>query len=128
MNRKTNSTKKYTNLWESSVGAATGFFNAVRSEHKVRQVFFCLVVAIIICSIADVGFFEILLITFSWVASLICEMFNTAMEKALDFACDKEYHPLVKEGKDYAGACTFVSIVFAVILTLLILFRTWKWI
>ena len=119
--RKRNSTEKYNNLFESTVGAAGGFIDAIRTEKKIRQVFLAMVGITIICIVADVGYFQILMVIFSWVLSLICEMFNTALEKALDFACDKEYHPLIRQGKDYAAACTFVSLVFAISLTLWVL-------
>lgn len=119
--RKPNSTEKYNNLWESTVGAATGLIDAIKTEKKIRQVFIAMVVATVICMIGDVGYFQILMVIFSWVVALICEMFNTALEKALDYTCDKEYHPLVRQGKDYAGACTFVAITFAVSLCLFVL-------
>ena len=119
--RKPDSTEAYHNLWESTVGAATGFFYALKTEKKIRQVFIAMAVAVVICVIGDVGYFQILMVIFSWVLALICEMFNTAIEKALDYSCDKEFHPLVRQGKDYAGACTFVALVFAVSLSLIVL-------
>ena len=119
--RKKNSTEKYRNLWESTQGAAKGFFFAIKTEHKVRQVFISLVAATIICKIGDVGYFQILMVIFSWVLALICEIFNTALEKAMDYACESEYHPLICQGKDYAAACTFVALVFAISLTLFVL-------
>ena len=111
--RKPNSTEKYRNLWESTQGAAMGFYNALRAEEKVRQVFFWMVTVMVICMVADVGYFQILMVIFSWVIVLICEIFNTALEKVLDYTAGKEFHPLVRDGKDYAAACTFISILFA---------------
>ena len=119
--RKPNSTAPYNNFWESTKGAAGGFFYALRHEKKVRQVFISLMATMAICIIADVGYFQILMVIFSWVVCLICEIFNTALEKVLDYAAGKEFHLLVKQGKDYASACTFVAIVFAVSLTLFVL-------
>lgn len=121
--RKSNCTDKYNNIWESTVGAATGFCAAIRHEAKIRIVFLFLVGVTAVCMIADVGYFQILMIIFSWVVALICEIFNTAMEKALDYASGKEYHPLIRQGKDYAAACTFVSLVFASSLTLFVLWE-----
>jgi diacylglycerol kinase len=119
--RDPKSTEKYKNLWESSLGAAYGFYLAIRREDKIRKVFFCLVGAVIVCMVADVGYFQILMVIFSWVIALICEVFNTALEKALDYSCNKEFHPLVREGKDYAAACTFIALTFAVSLMLFVL-------
>jgi len=119
--RKPNSTAPYKNIWESTKGAAYGLFDAIRSEKKIRQVFFLMVGVTVICMIADVGYFQILMVVFSWVIALICEMFNTALEKALDYASGKEFHLLIKQGKDYAGACTFVALVFAGSLAIFVL-------
>lgn len=121
--RKPNSTEKYSNLFESSVGAACGFFYALKTEKKIRQVFIAMILATSICMFADVGYFQILMVIFSWVLALICEIFNTALEKALDYACGKEYHPLIRQGKDYAAACTFVAIIFAASLMIFVLWE-----
>src|SRR3989338_6500117 len=110
-------------LWKSTVTAAKGFVYAVRTEKKVRQVVIAVAGAVVFCAAADVGYFQILMIIFSWVLALICEMFNTALEKALDYASGKEYHILIRQGKDYAAACTFVALVFAGSLTLFVLYE-----
>ncbi len=119
--RKPNSTEKYANIVESTIGAAGGLWDALRSEKKVRQVFLVTVVVTTVCVIADVGYFQIFMIIFSWVVAFICEMFNTSLEKALDYASGEQYHPLIRQGKDYAAACTFVAILFAGSLTLIVL-------
>ena len=112
---------KNSTLLKSAVSAAKGLIQAVRTEKKIRQVVLAMSVVTVFCVAADVGYFEILMVIFSWVLVLICEMFNTALEKALDFASDKEYHPLIRDGKDYASACTFISLVFAGSLALFVL-------
>ena len=108
-------------LYRSTVTAAGGFFDAVRSEKKVRQVVIAAAIVTAVCAFADVGYFQILMTIFSWVVALICEIFNTALEKALDYASGKEYHPLIRSGKDYAAACTFIAILFASWLSLFVL-------
>ena len=119
--RKPHSTDKYKNFWETTSGAAMGFLEAVRDEKKIRQVMLAMAVTTAVCVYQDVGYFQILMVIFSWVLCLVCEMFNTALEKALDYSCGKEYHPLIKQGKDYAAACTFVSVLFAGSLSLFVL-------
>ena len=105
----------------STVCAARGLLSAVRSEKKVRHVVLATALVVAACMAADVGYFQILMIVFSWVLALICEIFNTALEKALDYSSGKEFHPLIGQGKDYASACTFVSVVFASLLSSFIL-------
>lgn len=120
--REKNSIKPYSNFWESSKGAFFGFVDALRMEKKIRQVAIALTVAVVLCMIADIGYFQILIVILSWLMALICEIFNTAIEKALDHSSGREFHPLVKQGKDYASACTFITITFAVVLTLILIF------
>ena len=112
---------KNSSLLKSTVTAASGLVNAIKTEKKIRQVVIAAVVVTGVCMIADVGYFQILMVMFSWVVALICEMFNTALEKALDYASGKEYHPLIRAGKDYAGGCTFVALLFAFALALLVI-------
>ena len=100
-------------LLSSSRTAIQGFLTAVRTEKKVRQVILAMTIATALCVMTDVGYFQILMVIFSWVIVLICEIFNTALEKVLDYTAGKEFHPLVRDGKDYAAACTFISILFA---------------
>ena len=112
---------KNSSLLKSSVSAAKGFLHAVRHEKKIRQVVLAMSAVTIVCALADVGYLQILMILLGWMVALICEMFNTALEKALDYASGKEYHPLIRDGKDYASACTFIALIFAGTLTLSIL-------
>ena len=119
--RNPNSTEKYGNFWESTVGAASGLWDAIRTENKVRQVFIIMAAVTAVCFVADVGYFQILMVIFSWVLAFVCEMFNTALEKAVDFACGERFHPLIKQAKDYAAACTFVALIFAGNLSLFVL-------
>lgn len=119
--RRQNSVEKNHTLWTSTVSAAYGLLDAVREEKKVRQIVISAAATVTVCAAADVGYLQILIILFSWVIALICEMFNTALEKALDYSGGTEYHPLIRQGKDYAAACTFVSIVFAGLLSLSLL-------
>lgn len=116
------SIKKNHTLIQSTISAARGFFDAIRVEKKIRQIFIVTIVVTAVCAWADVGYFQILMVIFSWVVSFICETFNTALEKAVDFACGERFHPLIKQAKDYAAACTFVSVIFAGSLSLFVLY------
>ena len=124
--RKPHSTEKCRTLWDSAACAGRGFLYAVLTEDKVRLVAIFTVFLTAGCFFADVGYFQILMVVFAWVLALICEMFNTALEKALDYASGKEYHPLIRQGKDYAAACTFIAIIFASFLTLFVLWERLK--
>jgi diacylglycerol kinase (ATP) len=122
--RSPKSTEKCNTFWDSTLVAAGGLIDAVRREKKVRTVVIVLAAVTVVCKFADVGYFQIMMIVFAWVLALICEMFNTSLEKALDYASGKDFHPLIRQGKDYAAACTFVACTFAGVLTLIILWDT----
>ena len=108
-------------LLTSTRTAAGGFIAAVKTEKKIRQVVLAMGGAGVVCKFADIGYLQIWMVLLSWLLSLICEMFNTALEKTLDYASGKEYHPLIRQGKDYAAACTFLALCFAGTLTLFFL-------
>ncbi len=112
--------QRNTTLFQSAACACAGLMNAIRTESKVRQVVIAAFAVTAVSAWLDVGYFQILMIVFSWVVALICEMFNTALEKALDYASGTEYHPLIRDGKDYASACTFIAILFASTLALIV--------
>jgi diacylglycerol kinase len=116
-------TDKNANFFDSTLSAACGFWDAVRKESKVRQVVVASVLALSVAGWARPGLVLFIFTLGAWVLALICELFNTALEKGLDYACKSEIHPLIREGKDYAAACTFVSTLFAAGLTLFILYR-----
>ena len=50
---------------------------------------------------------------------VICEMFNTAIEKAIDMVTN-EYHPLAKIAKDTASSATLIFSITAFIGALII--------
>ena len=85
--RKPNSIEKFHTLWDSTKNAAYGLIDAVRSEKKVRQVVVAMAIAGGVAVAANVGFFETVFVLFAWNLALICEIFNHALEKAVDFSC-----------------------------------------
>lgn len=118
---------KNSSLVKSTITAASGLLHAIKTEKKIRQVIMTATATTAVCWVVNVGHLQILLVMLSWVIALICEMFNTALEKALDYASGKEYHPLVRAGKDYASACTFIALFFAIALALFVLIEaTWR--
>jgi len=56
---------------------------------------------------------------------IVAEMFNTALELAVDMFT-KEFHHMAKMAKDIAAGCVFVTAVYAVIVGYLIFFKTVK--
>ena len=112
MGNKRNTGKNLT-FSKSVAIAAHGFVTVFKNEAKVRLSF---LVAFIFVSLAiwiKVSYIELFLILFAWAQVVVGEIFNTSLEKAMDYASDKEFHPLSELGKDYAAGSVFVLSVFA---------------
>lgn len=65
---------------------------------------------------------EILFILLSVTLVIVCELINTAVEKAVDLAMP-DRHPLAKIAKDVAAAAVLVSAVFAAIVGMIVFYE-----
>lgn len=100
--------------------AAWGFRQAVYDRNfKIQLV--AAVIVLIAALVLSVGTTElaVLILCIAWVLSL--ELINTALEKNVDLACDKHYHPLAKAAKDVAAGAVLLASFASVIIGLLIL-------
>ena len=118
---KRDETRKHPIIWKSWLTAARGFIWVVKSEKKVRLGFFVAFIFVALAIGMKASSLETLLILFAWIQVIVGEIFNTALEKAMDYSSDKEFHPLIKRGKDYAAASVFVLSVLATFISLFIL-------
>jgi|GEM_PF-1443186 len=118
---------KNSSMMRSIKVASLGFLLALRSEKSVRRIFICGASAVLICVFLGAGYLETTFLAFAWMICMTFEIFNTALEKAMDYACGKEYHPLIKKGKDFAGASVFIASSFALVLSLVIILNSVTW-
>lgn len=65
---------------------------------------------------------EILFVLLSITLVIVCELFNTAIEKAVDLAMPNR-HPVAKIAKDVAAAAVLVSAVFAAIVGMIVFYE-----
>ena len=114
-------TGKNPTFWRSTVIAAGGFVSVCKHERKVRLAWVVTFIAVVLAIWAKVTYLETLFIFFAWIQVIVGEIFNTSLEKAMDYASGKEFHPLIKRGKDYAAASVFVLSVLASIISVFIL-------
>jgi diacylglycerol kinase (ATP) len=118
---KNKATGKNPTFFKSTLTAAKGFVTVFRNERKVRL---AAVVVLIFSGLAvwlEATTLEILFIFIAWVQVIVGEIFNTSLEKAMDYSSGREFHPLIKLGKDYAAASVFVLSVLASAISLFIL-------
>lgn len=92
--------------------AATGIWEALKSEINLRIHFCAAAVALVLCAILRVELW-------GWVCVLIliglvvfAELFNTAIETVVNL-CSPEYHELAKRAKDIAAGAVLVLAVIA---------------
>ena len=99
-------------LFESFRHAIDGFADAVKSERNMR--IHCAATIIVMgCAFVfglSVGEKAVLLILCGLV--ITAELFNTALENAVDLA-SPELHPLAKRAKDSAAAAVFIMSITA---------------
>ncbi len=106
---------------KSTLIAADGFKQVVKNESKIRLAFGVVAVCVGLAIWLKASYIETVLLLYAWIQVIVGEIFNTSLEKAMDYASDKAYHPLIKLGKDYAAASVFVLSVLASLLSLFIL-------
>lgn len=108
--------------WQESFSVAMkGFAFAFVQEASVRRAVIAAVILIGITLVIGAGFIESLVVIIIWTQVVIFELFNTSVEKVLDYTCEYKFHPLVKYSKDTLAAAVFVcslvgSLVFIAVL------------
>ena len=115
--------RKNPTFWKSTLTAARGFGTVFRKERKIRLAYVVAVICVALAVHYKAPFLEVLFILSAWTQVIVGEIFNTSLEKAMDYAAGKEFHPLIKRGKDYAAASVFVLTLFASFVSLYILSR-----
>ncbi len=109
--------KKNHSLLDSMTTAASGLREALQKEKSIRRILWFAVIVIGTAFYLQLPLLEMLLVLIVWSAVLTGEFLNTSLEKALDYSSDHEYHPLIRKGKDYAGASVFLMASVAWIVT-----------
>ena len=110
-----------------SVNAALeGVVHALQSERNMRIHFIAGFMVIIAGIYLNFSATELMLLFFAVTFVLVSEMFNTAIEHAIDLVND-EYHPLAKISKDIAAGAVFVSAVNALITAYLLFVKPVSW-
>jgi diacylglycerol kinase len=100
--------------FKSFAYAWSGIKELLRTEHNTWIHLFLTIIAMVLGFILNIGIGE-------WAALIICmtmvwtaEIFNTCIEKLLDFI-SKENHPNIKRIKDMAAAAVLIASFAAVI-------------
>lgn len=110
-----------------SVNAALeGVVHALQRERNMRIHFIVGFTVVIAGIYMNFSATQLILLFFAVTFVLVAEMFNTAIEHAIDLVND-EYHPLAKISKDIAAGAVFVSAVNALITAYLLFVKPVTW-
>ncbi len=102
-----------THAWRASSIALQGLQAAWVHEDAFRQELLVAALAIPVALFSNVAIVGKALLVGSIFLVLIVELFNSALEAAVDHT-SLEHHPLAKRAKDIASAAVFMSIMNAV--------------
>jgi diacylglycerol kinase (ATP) len=100
--------------------AYRGLVYAVRTQRNMRIHVGIATLVLVASLLVEVSKLELTVLVLVILLVLITEMFNTALEFAVDLAT-KEYHPLAKLAKDISAGAVLVSSIGAVLVGYLIL-------
>ncbi|MBW6418403.1 diacylglycerol kinase [Celeribacter sp. PS-C1] len=94
------------------VWSAAGLCYAWRSEHSFRTWVWANLIAACLAFVLDLSALERALVIALGLLILAAELFNTAIEDAVDYISERE-HPLAKSAKDAGSAAVTVTAIAA---------------
>lgn len=105
---------KLKKLLESFNNAINGVIDTVRTERNMKIHFLMTLIVLIACFIFDVSKVEFLILVVTITLVISAELFNTAIEAAVDLTANY-YHPLAKIAKNAAAGAVFITAVGALV-------------
>ena len=104
---------------DSFNAAIEGIIYTIKTQRNMRLHFLSAILIILISIFLQLEKIELLVVCTAVTLVLICEMFNTAIEKIIDLITP-DFHPLARIIKDVAAGCVLISAIFAVIVGYLV--------
>ncbi len=113
--------KKYglKRLGKSFIYASHGIISAYKTEQNLIVHTIALIINIVLMIVLKLSMIECAIIVIVITVVFTSEMFNTAIEYAIDMAMP-QIHPLAKISKDVASGAVLISTIGAVIVGLII--------
>lgn len=106
--------------------AIEGLEYCVKTQRNMRIHLAIAAITAIFCVVLRITRVELVIIIISTSMVFICEVINTAVEKAVDTAT-QEYHPIAKISKDVAAGAVLVAVLNSVLVGFLV-FGNYIWI
>lgn len=105
---------KLKKLLESFNNAINGVIDTVRTQRNMKIHLLAALVVLIACFAFDISKIEFLILAITITLVIASELFNTAIEAAIDMTTNY-YHPLAKVAKNAAAGAVFITAVNALI-------------
>jgi diacylglycerol kinase (ATP) len=102
--------------------ALEGIGYCIKTQRNMRVHLVLAAITILFCIIFQISRIELLMIINAISMVFICEIINTAVERAVDTAT-QEYHPLAKIAKDVAAGAVLVAALNSTLVGLLVFGR-----
>jgi diacylglycerol kinase (ATP) len=102
--------------------AVAGVIYCIRTQRNMKIHLVIAAVALMLSGILKISALEFAMIVITISLVFICEIINTAVEKAVDTATS-DYNPTAKIAKDVAAGAVLVSAISSVIIGLLVFGR-----
>ena len=106
-------------IGDSFNAAIEGIIYTIKTQKNMRLHFLAAILIILISIFLQLEKIELLVVCTAVTLVLVCEMFNTAIEKIIDLITP-DFHPLARIIKDVAAGCVLISAIFAVIVGYLV--------
>ena len=119
---------KNTNFFKSAKCALNGFIIAIKSERNLRFDVSVMLTVIFFALCYGISRFEWAVITVIFAAVIGAELFNSALERAVDLA-EEDYNEIAGAAKDISAAAVFVCAICAIVSGIFIfgdIERIWK--
>jgi diacylglycerol kinase len=108
------------NQWESFQYAAAGLMFLLRRQHTVRLLVAVTIGILLLATVLRVEVLSIVLVLLAIGMVWVTEVFNTALEAAINLV-QPDYHPMAKVSKDVAAAASLITSFIATVILLLVL-------
>lgn len=109
------------NIIESFNYAVSGIIIALKTEKHMRIHYMIALSVILVSLFFDFSRTEFLLLLFAISLVIICEMINTALERAVDLITE-DYHPLARLVKDVAAGAVLIATINSIVVGYLLFF------
>ena len=111
--------KKKRNFIDSVKDCLNGLSFIMISEHNFKREIFLAILALIASYVLKVNKVEFIIILIVISLVIVCEIFNTAIEKVVDLYT-REYNEIAKVAKDVSAFAVFTMCIFALVVGIII--------